>query len=566
MAYYLKYRSKNVDELDLASARETLKSIIKSGNIPHAFLFSGPKGTGKTSAARILAKVVNCENRSKNSYNPCNRCRHCTSISNSSNIDVIEMDAASNRGFDDIRNLRDAIKLSPASAKKKVYIIDEAHMLTTEASNALLKSLEEPPEHVIFILATTNPEKLLDTIVSRTTNINFKHASSDEIVRSLKRVVAGEGIKIDESSLIAISRKSEGSFRDAHKLLEQIVSEGKKGKKISNTSVEEFLSYGGSYDVNNLLECLVNRDIEGGLKEVIGVYSTGASVSNYVSETIAKLRSVLLSRYGVGEGEELDMSSDELIYLIELLSSAQTEIKNTPLQHVPLEIAVIKWCSKSGKTEDKSGKIKVKKVSDQATSEKKAQTFKKDNVGVEKKKIEEYEGKNPTHTRDLSDTSAAGDFSGGSRNTNGSDDPLAGVSGAVSSAEADGSIGAVEQVWKVLLSNLRNVNASTEALLRASKPLSYDGKMLNLGVYYKFHKEKLEEYQHMILLENTLSDLLGNRIKIICTLVKQTQPAELKEIELDNQKIKNDNYQDGSDDWGDDPEDEILKAAKDIFN
>jgi DNA polymerase-3 subunit gamma/tau len=206
MAYYLKYRSRKLKELDLKSVRDALTEIVLSENIPHAFLFSGPKGTGKTSAARIIAKVINCENRKKSSVEPCNKCEQCKLIDSGGNIDVIELDAASNRGIDDIRTLRDAVKLSPAQAKSKVYVIDEAHMLTTEASNALLKTLEEPPEHVYFILATTNSEKLIGTIRSRTTEIKFRKAEPEELLRSLKRVVKGEKIKVEDEALMMIAK------------------------------------------------------------------------------------------------------------------------------------------------------------------------------------------------------------------------------------------------------------------------------------------------------------------------------------------------------------------------
>src|SRR3990167_5991416 len=214
MTLYLKYRSKNLDEIDSETVRESLKNIVKSGKISHAFLFAGPKGSGKTSAARILAKIVNCERLTVN-CEPCDKCEQCTSITKGNNLDVIEMDAASHRGIDDVRILRDAVKLSPAKASKKVYIIDEVHMLTLEASNALLKTLEEPPEHVMFILATTNPEKLIETIRSRTTNIAFRKATAEEIVRSLSRAVKGEKMKINEESLNEMAGASGGSFRDA---------------------------------------------------------------------------------------------------------------------------------------------------------------------------------------------------------------------------------------------------------------------------------------------------------------------------------------------------------------
>src|SRR3990172_2330415 len=187
MTLYLPSRSQTLDELDSESVRESLKKILSKKDIPHAYLFSGPRGTGKTSAARILAKVINCDPPSlklRKGIEPCNKCDQCISITKGDNLDVIELDAASHRGIDDIRALRDAVKLAPARAKMKIYIIDEAHMLTLEASNALLKTLEEPPTHVMFILATTNPEKLIGTIRSRVTTVIFKKGNTEELVRA----------------------------------------------------------------------------------------------------------------------------------------------------------------------------------------------------------------------------------------------------------------------------------------------------------------------------------------------------------------------------------------------
>lgn len=187
MSLYLKYRPQKISDLDLDSVRETLSKMVESGKIPQALLFAGPRGTGKTSAARILAKVLNCEENLEKIKEPCNRCGQCTSITNGSNIDVIEIDAASHRGIDDVRALIESAKLAPARARNRVYIIDEAHMLTLEASNALLKTLEEPPSNAYFILATTEPEKLIPTIRSRTTIVNFKKASKKEIIFSLEK-------------------------------------------------------------------------------------------------------------------------------------------------------------------------------------------------------------------------------------------------------------------------------------------------------------------------------------------------------------------------------------------
>jgi len=243
MTFYLKYRPQKLDDLDILSVRNTLVNILKSGTIPHAYLFAGPKGTGKTSAARILAKAINCESKNP----PCNKCDQCVSITNGTNIDVIEMDAASNRGIDDIRALRDIIKLAPAKAKSKIYIIDEAHMLTIEASNALLKTLEEPPSHVYFILATTNPEKLIETIKSRTTLIQFTKATTEETKRSLKRIIKKEKfitksvMLIKNEELDQIIKLSEGSFRDAVKLLELYAKDSGFLKNVGSFNVDELI-------------------------------------------------------------------------------------------------------------------------------------------------------------------------------------------------------------------------------------------------------------------------------------------------------------------------------------
>jgi len=261
MTFYLRYRPQTLADLDSADVRESLLKIFSAKSYPHAFLFSGPKGTGKTSAARIVAKILNCESASKKErgpklIEPCNKCAMCTSITNGSNIDVLELDAASHRGIDDIRILREAVKLSPAKAKFKVYIIDEAHMLTPEASNALLKTLEEPPGHVVFMLATTNPEKLIGTIRSRTTNINFKKAGKEEIIGRLTKIAKTEKIKADAEALKKIAERSGGSFRDAVKILEQLVNEN---ISIDSKNVDKYLSLISGEKIQEFVHLLEER-------------------------------------------------------------------------------------------------------------------------------------------------------------------------------------------------------------------------------------------------------------------------------------------------------------------
>lgn len=319
MTYYLKYRPQKIVDLDITVVRDSLTKIAESDEIPHALLFAGSKGTGKTSTARILAKVINCTERK--TFEPCNKCDACVSITNGTNMDVIEMDAASNRGIDDVRVLRDAVKLAPTGSKAKVYIIDEAHMLTTEASNALLKTLEEPPSHVYFILATTNPEKLIETIRSRTTLVQFTKATVDEVKRSLQRIIKSEKINIKDESLEKIIKIAKGSFRDAVKLLEQYSKD------------ETFLENQNIFDAEKFATIVLAKDADKALSEVTTAIKNGVSAENITMELLTVLQVKLL-----------DEKSDDLIKIIGLILSVQEYNKVSPIEELPLELAIIKWC------------------------------------------------------------------------------------------------------------------------------------------------------------------------------------------------------------------------------
>ncbi|EKE13232.1 MAG: hypothetical protein ACD_13C00052G0021 [uncultured bacterium] len=479
MTLYLKYRSKNLDELDLTDVSESLKKIVSKKSIPHAFLFAGPKGTGKTSAARILAKIINCQDLKDTK--PCDKCGQCISIINGSNLDVVEMDAASHRGIDDVRVLRDAVKLAPVSGKKKIYIIDEVHMLTAEASNALLKTLEEPPEHVVFILATTNPEKLIGTIRSRTTLIPFRKASIPEIIRSLKRVVDGEKIKIEESALTLIAEASDGSFRDAIKILEQLTAEE---KELTEESLEEFLFKNKSFDLDNFTKLLAVKDLKKLLSEVEELGTKGVTIENFLESLIKKLRSSLLSKVGVGNDNLESLSKAELITLIDLLTGAFREIGSSPVEELPLELALISWCGEDEKDDDESKKNKSKEI----PKAEETREEKNDKVGSETEFQES-------------------------------------LSGEILEIRDD--------VWKNILALVKPVNATMEALLRAAKPISYNGKILTLGVYYKFHKERIEEARHRKTLEEIVAKVLQSPTKVNCVLVEPPPKKIVEETKIE---------------------------------
>lgn len=368
MVYYRKYRPQKIAELDSESVRINLTSALSAKEIAHAFLFSGPKGLGKTSAARIVAKVVNCERlvskslevRSKrkklssqlsalsSNFEPCNRCEQCVSIANGTNLDVLEIDAASNRGIDEIRDLREKITLAPAYATKKIYIIDEVHMLTTEAFNALLKTLEEPPSHAMFILATTDPHKVPQTIQSRCFPIAFKRANEQELTRSLRRIVKGESINIDDAAMLAIAKASDGSFRDASKILEQaVISSGRR--KITKEHITTII--GGIGDGFTLFTFLQEKDAKKALEWINEKASQGISIRVWLEDALSLLHQAILEKYDIQsaswrreDGKVPQFSEEELKTLIRLFSRAHQELRSAVIPQLPVEMAIIEYC------------------------------------------------------------------------------------------------------------------------------------------------------------------------------------------------------------------------------
>lgn len=342
MVYYRKYRPQRIEELDSAQVRETLQAVLgsKKANF-HAFLFTGPKGLGKTSAARIVAKFLNCENRKASDLEPCNRCDQCKSITSGSNLDILEIDAASNRGIDEIRDLREKINLSTAAAKYRVYIIDEVHMLTTEAFNALLKTLEEPPAHAVFVLCTTEPQKVPATIASRCLHVSFSVATSDELIRSLKRIVSGEKLNIEKEALEEIALLSDGSFRDGSKILQELVAKA-GNRKITKEFVEkEYKVSGVKPQIGTMINYLEERDAKKALDLVQKLMNEGVDMKYFVEELTGELHSKLLLKVQALDGR--GMSLEELKKLLELLMNASSQIKYAVLPQLPLELAIVEF-------------------------------------------------------------------------------------------------------------------------------------------------------------------------------------------------------------------------------
>ena len=309
MAYqtlYLKYRSQRFGELVGQDAiAKTLKNAVEQGRVAHAYLFSGVRGTGKTSTARILAKAINCLDRQ--GAEPCGVCANCVEIGSGAAVDLIEIDAASNRGIDEIRDLRERVKYLPAVLKVKVYIIDEAHMLTTEAFNALLKTLEEPPAHVVFVLATTEPHKIPLTVASRCQRFDFRRIETAAIAERLATIVQQEGVSVDPPSLTLLARLARGSMRDGITLLDQLISQG--GEALTIKKTHELLGLADPDALVRLLGYVIDGDGARTLGELQAFYDAGGDVRQLVRALLGAIREAALLSVGYHDAEGLGGSA-----------------------------------------------------------------------------------------------------------------------------------------------------------------------------------------------------------------------------------------------------------------
>lgn len=333
LALYRKFRPQNFSNLKgQEHIQTTLLNALKKNSVAHAYLFSGPRGTGKTSTARLVAKGLNCLNL-KETGEPCNECEMCESVNKNGLVDIIEIDAASNRGIDEIRDIREKIKFSPVRGKRKVYIIDEVHMLTDYAFNALLKTLEEPPSHAHLILATTEVHKIPATIVSRCQHFDFKRIDESSMLERLIFIAHKEGIDYEEEAIKIIIESSDGSMRDAIGLLEQMTMD----KKVSTEYVQKNLGLVNKVIVDTFIDLLEKKNAEEGVKFINKIYTDGIELLQLVRETKEALRKRLITDVG-NENKERVLF---VLHILKLLDTAEKEIKSATIPQLPLELLFV---------------------------------------------------------------------------------------------------------------------------------------------------------------------------------------------------------------------------------
>lgn len=495
MVYYRKYRPQTIADLDNEEVRETLLSVL-SKEPPHAFLFTGPKGLGKTSTARIVAKAVNCTGKKEGTAEPCNECESCLTITKGNNMDVIEIDAASNRGIDEIRELKEKIRLAPLAAKKKVYIIDEVHMLTTEAFNALLKTLEEPPSHAMFILATTEPHKVPATILSRCLHIAFHLATKDELVRSFSRIVAGENVTIEPEALAMLADLSEGGFRDGAKLLEEVVARS-NGEPITAAMIEEKYQVSSiTSSVSSLLTSLSKKDTKAAITLVGTLIEQGIDIKYFLQQVMLALHVDLLAQVGIGDTKKPLLSVSEITYLFELFSHATISMKTALVPQLPLELAIIAYCTSDAvsTTEVVSAQSSTPAVSSGVT----VSSLRK-KVGDIKKKEALYGVPKPAPK---------------------TEEPVSHTKIELMHASPNEEITKEwqEALWKSIIAEMKQFNHTIAGVLRGCSLKKYDRKVLIIEAGFQFHKERLDDGKTRAELAKICKLLTGKDVQVTVEL------------------------------------------------
>ncbi len=492
----------------------TLSHQLMTGRVGHAYLFSGPRGVGKTTTARIIAKALNCKERKTNDPNPCDACDSCKEIRDGRSLDVIEIDAASHTGVDHVReHIIENSRFKPTKSPYKVFIIDEVHMLSTSAFNALLKTLEEPPAHVVFILATTESQKLPQTIVSRCQHFSFSTVARDTLLKYLEKIAKDESTKVDKEVLGYIIQKSGGCVRDAISLLDQILSSGEKN--ITPEVAQLFLPISSQQDVRALVRAIIESNVSGALQIIQKLADRGQDMTQFMDAVTSFCRVILLAQMENSLWPELVDSADTKTDVLELkqkitsqklmtyidgLIERRGQIKLSPLPQLPLEMLVISTCNQmtgSGPSHSESGKNEREIVNTEKSP-------------AIMSPVEPTEPRAPvaapTETPKKSVTTR--------------------VKELVTREERSLDENVVRAEWQQVVQKLESVSPSLVFILKLSEIVSIEKTTITLSVQYQFHKDKLTDKPTYRKLTEMLTESLGTRVDLIVVVKEGGQSSQ----------------------------------------
>ncbi|OGX44329.1 MAG: DNA polymerase III, subunit gamma and tau [Omnitrophica WOR_2 bacterium RIFCSPLOWO2_12_FULL_51_8] len=500
--FALKWRPNNFEEvIGQDHITLTLKSAIQKSRLAHAYLFTGPRGVGKTSTARILAKALNCQNGP--TVNPCQNCPSCLGIGRGNSLDVLEIDGASNRGIDEIRTLRENVKFAPVQGNFKIYIIDEVHQITTDGFNALLKTLEEPPEYVKFIFATTHPHKVIPTILSRCQRFDFRRIPALEIAAQLGRIAAAEKIAIDKEVLFAIARAADGSLRDAESVLDQLFSFSKE--KISLKDVVSVLGIVEQEALFAIADKIIQKDPNGALSLFNQIIDQGKDAGVFLSSLIEHFRNLMVAKVSRADAKLIDLPQEaceklfsqsnaftleEIFSAFNILVNTQEMAKRLDSLRIPLEISLVRL---SYGRKDQPAPLAQPKLRSGPAAAPPAPAKTPPQPSKDLR-----QGEPPRPNEDI-------------RNS------LSGV-----------SLEHVKQRWQNIVDNLSRVKISAAAYLSEGEPFKVQGNVLTVSFpkNYSLHKESLEARDNRAIIEKSVSDLLNVNLRVNFILSEELKQGE----------------------------------------
>ena len=550
---YRKWRPQTFEDIiGQKHITQTLINAISLNRISHAYIFSGPRGVGKTTTARILAKSLNCEKGS--TPHPCNKCERCIRITDGYSMDVVEIDGASNNGVDSIRELRSKVNFAPAEGKYKIYIIDEVHMLSPGAFNALLKTLEEPPSHVIFIFATTDPHKIPSTILSRCQWFNFRRISLADIITKLKMIAKDEGLNINDKTLNMIARSSTGSMRDAESALDQIIAYC--GKDITSQSVSEVLGIIEEEVFFEFIEAIIKNNTLKGIEIINRTSDLGGDPSQFIKNLMEYVHNLSLAK--VCQKEILNLQGifiedkerllkqskiiklEKLFNMVDYLAEAERKMRYIRHPWILLEMLVIKF------TAAESYSLKEVK-------EEKDEYF----LDFSTKEDVSISGKKNTGTREEVPPKKK------------VQDKIKSNAGSSTKAKESPINLELTQAWPMILDRIKKTKMAVYSFIIANNLLTIENDKLIIGFNkeYTFHKESLEKQNNKMLLQDLIKEKTGRLLAIECIINDHSKEDSFLEVEQENKKkaakTRNEENQERAERAGEE-EDNIKKRSNEI--